>query len=365
MKFQPGATGAIEILKSEQFSLFLRLSWPNKSMTESSYDELILKLLSKEISSEEKHKLMLWANESAEHKKHLEEMKNVWEISGKSEEQRDFQTAEEWKKFQMLLDKVEESNSVNFQSSRVRTLNTSVFYKVAATVLLLIIAGIAFYQLNQQDLLTKESGNNEISFLLSDGTKVWLNKHSKLEYPETFKSNTRTVTLSGEAFFSVQKNPDKPFIVVTEDANVQVLGTSFNVEAYPQNKIVEVIVQSGKVELSSKMNEALVLEAGTTGILDKEDLSITRQSLMDPNNFAWKTRKLVFDKVKLNEVLDALQDYYSIKIEVSNPKILKCRFTSTFEDVKLEEVMQALSISLDLKIKYDGKAYVINGEGCN
>lgn len=334
-------------------------------MTESSYDELILKLISNEITPEEKQQLMLWANEKPEHQRHLEEMKNVWNLTGAAEGKKDFKTAAEWGKFELLLDK-DSGNKERKLQATTSPYNFPLIYKVAASLLLLFLVGIAFYQLGQPKLIVKESAGERINFSLPDGSSVWLNQYSQLEYPEKFSGSTRSVKLAGEAFFDVQKNPDHPFIIETNEANVQVLGTSFNVDAYPEGEIVAVTVQTGKVALASKTSEeeSLILMPGTTGILNKRDQSLKKKDKPDENAIAWKTGKLQFDKSPLKEVFTVLKDHYNIEIDVKNLEILSCRFTSTFENATVHEVMETLSISLELSISQIGNVYTINGKGC-
>jgi transmembrane sensor len=167
-------------------------------------------------------------------------------------------------------------------------------------------------------------------------------------------------------FFEVEKNPDKPFVVQGGGAAIRVLGTAFNVKAFAQTPQTAVYVLSGKVSLSvlEEQEREMVLSPGETGVLDKTDLSLSLEKEDPSNVLAWKDKKLVFKKTELQQVFKTLEDYFEVNIKVSNPAILSCRFTSSFQDPELEEVLEVLRISLNLSISRQGESLKIEGDGC-
>ena len=154
---------------------------------------------------------------------------------------------------------------------------------------------------------------NSHGYALSDGSVVALNRGSKLLFPKKFKGDIREVTIVGEAFFDVVPNPEKPFIINAGNAQVKVLGTSFNVCAYPGSETVEVIVETGKVQVINTQtdlpaeNREVFLTPGEKGTFYTENHLLEKTMNLDPNFLAWKTQSLVFTKVPLIDVVKSLE----------------------------------------------------------
>lgn len=241
--------------------------------------------------------------------------------------------------------------------------------RVAAAVAMVI--GMAWlaksYFFPYYGLQVVESGSKQMAVTLPDSSHVWLNKESILAYDPEFDGAVRKVHLKGEAFFEVTHNPQQPFVIKTEEAETRVLGTSFNLRAYPEAALVELTVATGKVAFAAtEGSDAVVVTQGYAATLNAQHNSITRYSLTDSNAWAWKTRKLQFKGQPLREVLAALERYYSVKLQLQQPALGSCRFTGTFQDVGLREVLQVLEVSLQIKImKIGEQTYTLAGEGCN
>ena len=243
----------------------------------------------------------------------------------------------------------------------------SFIFKVAASIAFLMVFSFLLYQvIFKTKVIVTESGAEKIQVTLLDGSVVWLNEKSKITYPSDFNSRERRIELTGEAFFEVTKNADRPFIVQAHKSQVKVLGTSFNIRAYEDEPQEEVYVVTGKVSLSdaNKVAKTIVLNPGEQGILNKNDNILSRRSATNPNLIAWKSRQLVFRKTNLSEVAETLEKYFQITITVKNPDLQKCRFTSSFQDPTLEEVIEALSIALNLNIVHQNNNYTFDGDGC-
>jgi len=191
-------------------------------------------------------------------------------------------------------------------------------------------------------------------FQLSDGTKICLNSNSKLIFPVEFKGNTRKVELIGEAYFEVTPNAVKPFIVKTREINLKVLGTSFNLQAYPESNEISTTLISGKVVLEResngitlKINELKPLERAVLKI-DVNSLDISSEE--DADKFiAWKDGKLVFSNDPIENVAVKLGNWYNVTVLISNDKLKRYRFTATFTDEPIEQVLDLLSKSSPIK----------------
>ncbi len=199
---------------------------------------------------------------------------------------------------------------------------------------------------------------------LIDGTVITLNRNSTLTYPEKFKKEIREVELSGDAYFEVEHNKNQPFVIKSQDIEIEVLGTSFYVNAHEKNATVEVVVNSGGVALRSDKQNQVVLKAGDRGVFDKKTRQLTRYKNEDINYNSWKTRMLVFDDTELLEVVDKLNEVYNTNIEIINPEINDCHITVTFDNMSIEAVLNILGETLDIIIEKSKQGYIISGEGC-
>ncbi|WP_353718210.1 FecR domain-containing protein [Dyadobacter sp. 676] len=218
---------------------------------------------------------------------------------------------------------------------------------------------------------TRTSGAEDVvSIELPDGTQVWLNKNSKIEYPKAFKDNERQVFLEGEAFFEVVPNPEKPFIVKSDKVSTRVLGTSFDVKAYKGDETASVSVATGKVEVSKE------IEAGEpiriTQLTPQQELVINTEkdetyidivSTFDIG--AWRKEQLVFRNNTYSEVIARLEEHYGVTIALSDKNLSNCRVMANFnQGATLKDVLKLLSISNSFRYKIDGTEVTIHGGAC-
>lgn len=320
-------------------------------------EQLILKFLNGTISPDEQKVLNAWATESEDNKKLMDDFALVWKVSREHYKQHDFATADEWKKFEANITKKAPVNA-----------GTTVYWlRVAASIsVIALFSWILYMVVFSNETILKESGEGIVQVELPDGSKVWLNRNSRLAYDDDFTSDKRTVKLLGEAFFEVRKREEKPFIILTSEAQIQVIGTSFNVQAYEGSDATEVFVATGSVNFASKVNRSagVTLNAGDMGALLKNTSNVVLSPHENSNVLAWKEKKLIFNRSTIQSVVESIEHYFRIEIDVRNKDILKCRFTGSFNSPTLPEVIEALSISLDLTITKSDDSYVVDGQGC-
>jgi ferric-dicitrate binding protein FerR (iron transport regulator) len=203
--------------------------------------------------------------------------------------------------------------------------------------------------------------------LLPDGSKVWLNGASTIRYARQFETATnREVWLEGEAYFEVYHNPQQPFLVHSTGAVTQVLGTSFNVRGYPEEATVEVGVLSGKVNVAAanEPSENLLLVPGHGAVFNKKNLTLQKMEIADPNLLAWKTHTLIFENAPLRIVVNSLERYFNVNIELINPGLADCRFKGRFTQAKLQEILEVMEVSMSISTQHIGNQYNISGKGC-
>ena len=191
-------------------------------------------------------------------------------------------------------------------------------------------------------------------FQLSDGTTVCLNSGSKLIFPVEFKGKSRKVELQGEAYFEVFHNPLKPFVVKTSDLNVKVLGTVFNLQAYPESNEISTTLVHGKVilerELSGVTTQIAELKPLDRAIFNLSGKMITIKSEEDLDKYiAWKDGKLVFFNDPIENVAEKLGNWYNVKVKINKEELKRFRFTATFTDEPIEQVLELLSKSSPIK----------------
>ena len=180
-----------------------------------------------------------------------------------------------------------------------------------------------------------------------------------------FAKTARMVNLKGEAFFQVQPQIGSTFVITANDLEISVLGTSFNVQAYEHSKAIEVVVQTGTVELADETNqESITLHALEKGIYRKANKQLTREPNKDINFLSWKTRKITFVQDDLNTVVQTLNRTYQVNIYFSTHIPPTCELTVTFDNQTLDAVLNVLKNTLDLSYQIDGDQIEITGAGC-
>lgn len=198
-----------------------------------------------------------------------------------------------------------------------------------------------------------------VSFNLPDGTTGMLNSGSHLSYSLPFINN-RQVKLEGEAWLEVNRDEDHPFEISTGNSMVKVLGTSFNVSAYPAENYVEVVLKQGKVEfLDSEGKEKATILPSERLVFQNGNIS---KSVIDPAKYyAWTEGKLVFRGDPMDEVARRIERWYNVKVELADQELKKYSFRATFEDDKLEDVLHYLSMTSPIKYKITPREMMSDG----
>lgn len=195
---------------------------------------------------------------------------------------------------------------------------------------------------------------------LADGSKVWLNAGSTLNFPTRFIEGKRQVTLEGEGFFEVKANKEKPFIVSTSIYDIKALGTSFNVNAYKQSKEFETALLTGKVEISDRITDrVLSLTPNSRAVLRNNGLSVI--PIESKDYYLWREGILYFDE-PLTEVLDKLKLYFDVNIDVKNKSVLenKRHCTGKFRTRDgLDHILNVLQLTNHFTYKKDEEKNLI------
>jgi ferric-dicitrate binding protein FerR (iron transport regulator) len=251
----------------------------------------------------------------------------------------------------------ENNNSFNLLRSIIAVENKKValqpkksLWKIAASLLLLaVFSFITFNYVSntfmQDEYTVYSSQENLKEVTLKDGTKVWLKQNSKIEVSDAFNEEERKVILSGNAFFDVAQNPNKPFVIAASDIDVKVLGTSFSINQ--NNELIKVSVKTGKVNVSSELQETDLLPNEAVSY-EKESKEFTLSTIIDKNHWAWTDKKLSFEETELKDVIAKIEETYKVKIGY-NRSYDQVPFTGKFNNSNIEEIIKILNSSLDIK----------------
>ncbi|HMR42445.1 MAG TPA: FecR domain-containing protein [Saprospiraceae bacterium] len=287
-------------------------------------------------------------------------MEKIWELSGKYDKK--FQPDVE-KGLSRLKQRIESER----KSARVVKFPFRKGWKIAAGFFVLIAAAfIMRTYFSQPETVVVTTGEARQEILLSDGSIVWLNKNSQLEYPENFEDKTRQVSLKGEGFLKVAKDAVHPFIVKTKNLEVTVLGTEFNVRDMEAENFSEVQVREGKVAMKAGA-QSIVLTANDKGVFNKKDKKLDLSKNTALNSGAWQTGELKFKNIPLGQVIEEVERFYNITVKVKNPKLALCGFSGNFGQENLAEVFEILESVFDCKIarKKNGAYEVTGGIACD
>lgn len=224
-------------------------------------------------------------------------------------------------------------------------------WAVVASFFILLSSGFLYFILNDNKVKKEKSleyitittqKNEKREILLEDGTKITLYDESSLIFPKKFSANIRSVSLSGEAFFEVAKNQLKPFVVISEDIQTQVFGTSFNIEAYQRQKNIKVTLASGKVGVQSSEGQQ-ILSPGEQLIYDKSSKKMTSKKIDLEDFFDMKNGVLRFDSATLSEVVEKLEEFYNVKISLNLQNENLCQVTGVFHKEELDVVLRQIA----------------------
>lgn len=332
--------------------------------------EKIAKYLSDNMVPEEKEELFAWVEADSDNKELFEDSMNVWEAAEPSPDFFRANTDVAWEKMEERMEHKRQQEDVESSLEVVSLLRPML--RVAAAAILLLMAGLWYYDSISPELLdksivsTQKDQNTTVD--LPDGSKVWLNENSTLEYEKVF--DNRIVYLKGEAFFEVEKKDGATFKVIAGASKTTVLGTSFNVRAYEEEAYVEVAVKTGKVEVTSpKKQSKVVLQPAEYAIYTKTTEKVEKQSGPLVNADSWKKQELNFNKATMAQIIQDLERYFDIDIEVKNKEILNCDWESTSTRIlnpKLGDILEQINFgspfSVDTVIV--NKKYVFRGDGC-
>lgn len=237
----------------------------------------------------------------------------------------------------------------------------------AAAVVILLMVGTWFAAISrsQPDMNTSMHtlavpAGQRACLTLEDGTQVWLNAQSTLTYPARFSAKERKVILSGEAFLTVEKDVKRPFIVSTQGVNIEVLGTTFNVQGYPGTNVVQTSLLEGSVKMypqADPLNQ-VILKPNQEASYSNGTLSVS--PLNNSGLFSWREGVYSFDNEPFSRIVEKLQLYYDVRIVVKDPVILDFEYSGKFRQRDgIYKILQVIQKIQKFKIEIDEENNII------
>jgi transmembrane sensor len=319
---------------------------------------LIGKYAAGKCTEEEARKVIGWFKSPEQHLNLYQGMRGIWQRETEANEEQlekaDLEGTLDRLHHRMNIYSEEEEANSGSGRRFIRILS-----RVAAVLFLPLLLTTSLYVSERIDAAMGDeqytelyvSHGSKINTQLPDGTLVWLNSGSTLKYPQSFTRRKRQVELLGEAYFEVAHDPSHPFIVNAGDIDLRVLGTKFNVMAYPDEDHVSATLEQGKVSVERVNDERKAswlcyLEPGEHAVYTKEKGTISKSLIRTDKYTSWKDGKLIFRNDPLEEVIIRLERWYNVEIEIAGDhRLPETPYTLTIEDESITQVLEYLEVA--------------------
>lgn len=212
-------------------------------------------------------------------------------------------------------------------------------------------------EMQYNTISTPKGGHYQV--VLSDGSKVWLNAASSLRFPLSFTASTRTVSISGEAYFEIAPDVKQPFIVKSGNTNVEVLGTHFNINAYSDRKNIRTTLVEGSVRIIEG-NKSIVLKPGEQAISDQQTKEIKVRAVNVGAVLAWKNGLFYFDNTNIKEIMNEISRWYNINVVYTAKDLSNKDYNGTISRYSnIDSVLERLSLTGTVRFKIEGRTVVV------
>ena len=276
--------------------------------------------------------------------------------------------AEEWNngdeketdlQFSAILKKIQKKED-NIQTISLTRKVIIKYQKIAAIILLPVlvlssyIIADQFYSKPTYFQTAAERGQKS-RLVLPDGSIVWLNSDSYIRYPDNFGKKGRSLELVGEAYFEVTKNPRKPFVVEAGEARIKVLGTTFNLKAYPDEDDIETTLFEGKVELTIQPDKENLLprtvemQPGESLLYDKTKNQLNYLNFKNDEIIAWTNNQLIFRNDNFENLVKKIERWYNVEIVYDKEKLNKQRLTvELYQGELLDRLLDIIELAMNV-----------------
>ena len=340
--------------------------------------ELIIRMLTNEATSEECVMLDEWIRKSEENKQYFLHFRNIWMASSMVVK---IDSSGTIKALETINQKISSTRSDENKTRENRVITEKRrslpgYFKIASLWILLFGLGAVFsmlfikppgiLNLNSIVSVVAPRGSKAMS-VLPDGTVVWLNAGSKIEYEIPDYEPVREIRLEGEAFFNVSKDPEHPFTVNAGEMVIKAYGTQFNVKAYPEEKEVETTLVEGSVsvEITNNPSNKTMLKPNDQAIYYKPSSQRSENFLVtkgiDPSLYTlWLNDRLQIKGETLEDLAVILERKYDVTIQFDDNMLRDLRFTGIIENETIEQILELIKISSNVDYRIDGRKVLLS-----
>ena len=304
-----------------------------------------------EASVEESAEVMNWLTQSESNLAYYNEFKKVWDASRQFALASTVDENKAWDKF-----------SSRIHEPRIKAKTRSMRFgwmKIAASVIVLAaVAAIVYWQTREPvtDMIVR-ADTQVLRDTLTDGSVVTIKTGSSIFYPSRFTGNTRRLKLSGEAFFTVASDKNKPFIISSNDVQITVVGTEFNVKS--TEDYTDVIVESGIVRVT-KGNRSIELHANEKVHIPAGDSLFAKETVSDHLYNYYHTKKFVCDDTPLWKLVAVVNEAYDAHIEIGDDRLKDLRLNATFNNESLDQVLEVIRLTFNIKVTKDDDRIILH-----
>ena len=315
-------------------------------------EDIIIRYLENRCSEEDFVLINEWMKESDENAGELFRMEEIYQLGKFPFEEENLVVRAE----RRLGRRLEQENQ---KKQEVFKLRSVLRYAAAIVGVMVLAAGLAYWFRNKaEELVVASAAHGQVrEMLLPDGTKVWLNQSSVLKYPRAFEGKERHVYLDGEAYFEVNKT-GHPFIVSTQGMQIEVLGTTFNISAYPGEEYQATLV-SGSVKVDTGEGQSLVLKPSQQASLIPGSGNIQVRTVDTAFYTSWVKGKINFKDQRLEDIMRTLSRWYNIEVDYSDEALKNLRFgcyVNRYEEIA--PFLELLEATENIHVKINGKTII-------
>lgn len=340
----------------------------------------LVKYIEGESDKHNKQRIEEWISSDPRRKDAFLKIREAWLAPGDIKGLRQDQMEKDWNNIITRIrntgDKEQEQKSYPVKLHPRRT-----WLRAAAAVIFILSLAGAYFAGKGRNSYIKTSGlayyeifvpkGQRSQITLSDGSRIWINAESKLRFPNSFGGSTREVWIDGEAFFDVETDSTKPFMVHTSDLTLKVHGTKFNVKAYGDEELIETTLVEGSVSFltnESGDNREIFLEPNHKAIFVKSEAEFISESIADeldepiePNKIlisnpidvepviSWTEGRLVFDNESFGSIASKLERKYDIRISITDEEIQNIKYTGVLKNISLEQALKAIQLAMPIE----------------
>jgi Fe2+-dicitrate sensor, membrane component len=326
----------------------------NSDLTQDQIDSLIINVLGGIANAGDEETLGQWMAQSNANQQYYMQIRDIWESVNTDTALFDKEKA--YRRFRTRV------ASQALSAEKKSPFIFSRFLRwTAAVVVAFVFGSVTVYMLNRYSQSTNLYSvavplGSKSKIDLPDHTTVWLNAGSRLSYAQDFAKYSRNVSLEGEAYFEVSKNPRMPFTVNGKEMAVKVLGTKFNVRSYGEDPTVDITLLEGSVSLTNRLDEnktPCLLKPNEKATLNKKSGQLTIESVQASDWSEWTRGKLVFDAERFGQIICRLEREYNVTIRVQDKDLMNRKFYGDFRKAQsIQEIFDIMTASNQFRYKF-------------